>query len=309
MCVLFKYYLWLIMVFTKKVSNFALLKNIMMKHFVKLLPIIAAMIISSCSTAHLKVPYMVDAETLPTEVLSQIQTTTDPIIGPNDLLNIDVTGTDMVAVSFFNKGKYVTAEGTISNSTSGNSMGSGNYDKSTQYYLVDKNGDIDFPIIGKLHVGGMTKSEISAIVQDAIYPKYVKEKPSVDVRLMNFRVTVLGAVKAPGVVESKTERLNFLEAIAEAGDLDIKGERENIMLIRTSPDGQREIHRLNLNDKNILLSPYFNLQQNDIIYVQPNESAAQSAWQLNPAVGATITIVGGISSIASLIIGIANLAK
>ena len=102
---------------------------------------------------------------------------------------------------------------------------------------------------------------------------------------------------------------SYFEAIAEAGDLDIKGKRENIMLIRTNANGQREIHRLNLNDKEILLSPYFNLQQNDIIYVEPNKSAAYGAWQLSPAVGATITIVGGISAIASLIVGLANLLK
>ena len=279
-----------------------------MRFYIKLLPFIIALIITGCSTAYQKVPYMPDAETLPAEVLSQVQSTTDPIIGPSDLLNIEVSGRDMVAISFFNKGRYVTADGNVTQNTT-NSSQSSNIDKSTQYYLVDKNGDIDFPVVGKLHVGGMTKSQIAEVVQGAIYPKYVKEKPVVDVRLMNFRVTVLGAVKSPGVIESKTERMNFLEAIALAGDLDIKGERENIMLIRTNIDGQREIHRLNLNDKNILISPYFNLQQNDIIYVQPNESAAHGAWQLNPAVGATITIVGGISSIASFIIGIANLAK
>lgn len=279
-----------------------------MKYCIKFLPIVLVAILSSCSTAHLKVPYMVDAETIPADVLSQMQSVSNPIIGSNDLLNIEVTGRDMVAVSLFNKGKYITSEGTISQNTNNNLSG-GNLDKSTQYYLVDKDGNIDFPIIGKLNVVGKTKAQIAEIVQNAIYPKYVKEKPAVDVRLMNFRVTVIGAVRSPGVIESKTERLNFLEAIAQAGDLDIRGQRENIMLIRTNVDGQREIHRLNLNDKNILLSPYFNLQQNDIIYVQPNESAAQGAWQLNPAVGATITIVGGISSIASLIIGIANLAK
>lgn len=279
-----------------------------MKYCVKILPFVVAVALTSCSKAYQKVPYMVDAETIPTEVLSQINTSSDPIIMSKDLLNIEVTGTDMVAVSSFNKGKYVAADGTISH-TANNNLGSANYDKSTQYYLVDANGDIDFPIVGKLHVAGKTKSEVAEVVQEAIYPKYIKEKPVVDVRLMNFRVTVLGAVRSPGVVESKNEHLNFLEAIALAGDLDIKGERENIMLIRTNSNGQREVHRLNLNDKNILVSPYFNLQQNDVIYVQPNESAAQSAWQLNPAVSASITIVGGISSVASLIIGIVNLSK
>ena len=280
-----------------------------MKKYVISLSIILALMISSCSTAHLKVPYVVDAETIPAEVLSQIQPVSDPLIGTNDLLNIEVSGRDMVSVSMFNKGRYVSPDGTVSSNQNNTGSSGGSMEKSTQFYLVDKDGYIDFPIIGKLHVGGKTKSEIAETVQNAVYPKYVKEKPAVDVRLMNFRITVIGAVKSPGVIESKTERMNFLEAIAEAGDLDIKGQRENIMLIRTNNNGQREIHRLNLNDKNLLISPYFNLQQNDIIYVQPNESAAHGAWQLNPAVGATITIVGGISSIASFIIGIVNLAK
>ena len=279
-----------------------------MKKYAISLSILLTLIISSCSTAHLKVPYVVDAETIPAEVLSQIQPVSDPLIGTNDLLNIEVSSRDMVSVSMFNKGTYITPEGTVGNNQNKTNVG-GALEKSTQFYLVDKDGNIDFPVIGKLQVGGKTKSEIAEIVQNAVYPKYVKEKPAVDVRLMNFRVTVIGAVKSPGVIESKTERMNFLEAIAEAGDLDIKGQRENIMLIRTNNNGQREIHRLNLNDKNLLISPYFNLQQNDIIYVQPNESAAHGAWQLNPAVGATITIVGGISSIASFIIGIVNLAK
>lgn len=280
-----------------------------MKKYVISLSIILTLMISSCSTAHLKVPYVVDAETIPAEVLSQIQPVSDPLIGTNDLLNIEVSGRDMVSVSMFNKGRYVSSEGTVSYNQNNTGSSGGGMEKSTQFYLVDKDGYIDFPIIGKLHVGGKTKSEIAETVQNAVYPKYVKEKPAVDVRLMNFRITVIGAVKSPGVIESKTERMNFLEAIAEAGDLDIRGQRENIMLIRTNNNGQREIHRLNLNDKNLLISPYFNLQQNDIIYVQPNESAAHGAWQLNPAVGATITIVSGISSIASFIIGIVNLAK
>ncbi len=278
-----------------------------MKNYLKFAFLILPIIISSCSTAHKKVPYMVDAETIPAEVLAKVAMASDPVISSGDLLNIEVAGSDMVGVSLFNKGKYVALDGTITQSTSNNSTLNSSPEKSTLYYLVDKNGDIEFPIIGKLQVGGLTKSQIVDVVQNAIYPKYIKEKPTVDVRLMNFRVTVLGAVKSPGVVESKTERMNFLEAIALAGDLDIKGQRENIMLIRTNGNGQREIHRLNLNDKEILLSPYFNLQQNDIIYVQPNTSAAHAAWQLNPAVNATITIVGGISSILALVVGIANL--
>lgn len=284
-------------------SNFIYRKD--MKCIINGIIVAGAIFMVSCS-APKKVPYMVNAETIPAEVLAQVNPITEPVVMPGDLLNIEVSSINMTAVAPFNKGRYVNNEGEIvdnSRSTTAN----GKNESSTRYYLVSKDGDIDFPIIGKLHIGGMDKSQIEELIQSELCPKYLKEKPSVDIRFMNFRVTMLGAVNSPGVIVSDNERLNILEAIAKAGDLNIKGERERIMLIRTNSDGKREIAILNLNDKNILLSPYYNLQQNDIIYVQPNKSMAQSAWQMNPAVAATITVVGGLSSVASLVIGIVNL--
>lgn len=267
-------------------------------------------LLTSCS-APKKVPYLVDAETIPAEVLSQIPVQADPVITVGDLLNIDVTSSNMVAVAPFNKGSYIDAEGKINNMSRSNSTqtGGGGLEISTEYYLVNADGAIDFPIVGKIEVAGLTKTQVAEKICDAIYPKYVKEKPSVDIRLMNFRVTIAGAVKSPGIYQSKNERMTFLEAISMAGDLDIKGDRENILLYRLNPDGTREVHKLNIHDKNFLLSPYYTLQQNDFIYVEPNSSMRQGAWQLNPAVGATITIVGGLSSVASLVIGIVNLSK
>ena len=103
--------------------------------------------------------------------------------------------------------------------------------------------------------------------------------------------------------------MNFLEAITMAGDLELQADRENILLYRTEADGTRSVHRLNIHDKDFLLSPYFQLRQNDYIYVEPNKSMKQSAWQLNPAVTSTLTIIGGMSSLASLIVGILNLSK
>ncbi|MBO5053992.1 MAG: polysaccharide biosynthesis/export family protein [Muribaculaceae bacterium] len=263
-------------------------------------------VMASCS-APKKVPYMVDAEGIPNEVLSQLPAAPDPVITPGDLLNIKVYASNPTAVAQFNKSQYIDPDGKIQIVASNNNTSSTSNESQTDYYLVDTNGDIDFPTLGHIHVAGKTKQQIAESIKDAIYPKYIKIVPSVDIRLMNFKVTVLGQVKSPGVYTSSNERLNILEALAKAGDLDIKGERENIMLLRTNADGTREIHRLNLHDRNLLLSPYFNLQQNDFIYVTPNKSAAQNAWQLNPAVTTTITVVGGVSSLAGLIIGIINL--
>ena len=270
---------------------------------------IAAVMMTSCGSPK-KVPYLVGAETFSPDVLSQIPVQSDPIITVGDLLNIDVTCHDMKLVAQFNKGRYVDENGQIINiNRQFNQYGSTGLEVSTEYYLVNADGTIDFPVIGKIKVAGRTKDDVTNEILNDIYPKYVTEKPTIDIRLMNFRVTVAGAVKSPGMYQSKNERMTFLEAISMAGDLDIRGDREEIYLYRTNPDGSREVHKLNINDKNFLLSPYFNLQQNDIIYVQPNKSLQQNTWQLSPVASATITIVGGISSLSSLIVGIINLSK
>lgn len=254
------------------------------------------------------VTYMEGVETIPAEVLATAQTITDPVIVPGDLLNIEVSSANPTAVAPFNKGQYVTQDGNIS-STGSNSALNNNYSASTQYYLVNADGYIDFPILGSIKAGGMTKTQLANELRQQIYPRYVKQEPTIEVRLMNFKVTVYGAVRNPGVYQSNNERLNLLEALAMAGDLDIKGERESIMLLRTNAKGQMEVHRLNLNDKNVLLSPYFNLQQNDAIYVTPNKYARQNAFQMNPALQATLTIIGSVSSMAGLAISIVNLCK
>lgn len=270
--------------------------------------VVAAVSLLASCRAPKNLEYMENVEAIPAEVLAQASPVTDPVIVPGDLLNISVTSANPAAVAPFNKGQYVTPEGTIA-TLSVNNMLQNNQQSSTQYYLVGADGCIDFPMIGQIKVTGMTKTQVGNEIRGYIYPKYVKDEPTVEVRLMNFRVTVYGAVRSPGVYSSPNERLNLLEAIAMAGDLDIKGQRENILLLRTNAKGVMEAHRLDLNDKNVLLSPYFNLQQNDAIYVTPNKYAQQNAYQLNPAVNATFTIVGGISSIIGLGLSIYNATK
>jgi len=279
-----------------------------MKFIYKSLFFAMPLVLASCSASK-KVPYIVDAEAIPQEVLSGVNTVSDPVLSAGDLLNIEVTATDMQAVVPFNKGMYVTENGSIARVTQSSNTYSSNYDVSTDYYLVNQDGSIDFPSLGKIKAAGMTKLELAEEITEEIYPKFIKERPKVEVRLMNFRVVVTGAVKNPGIYQSHNERMNFFEAVALAGDLDIKGDRENILLYRTNANGTREVHKLDIHDKNFLLSPYFTLQQNDVIYVAPNQSMANTAWQLSPAVQATLTYIGGLSSLASLVIGIVNLTK
>ncbi len=280
-------------------------------HILLIIP--AVLLLASCS-APKKVPYLIKADEIPVEVLSESQTLKDPVINIGDVLNIQVTGLNMAAVAPFNKGSYVSADGTITgmngNSTNTTTMTStSGGDFSTAFYLVNTDGCIEFPILGSLHVAGKTKKEIATLIAGEIYPKYITEKPTVDIRLMNFRIVVIGAVNSPGVKRSLSERMTILEAIALSGDLNIRGSRDNIMLYRVNADGTREIHRLNLNDPNLLLSPYFYLQQNDVIYVEPNQSMKNTSWALNPAVTVTISLLGSTMSLASFIIGIVNLSK
>lgn len=278
-----------------------------MKPSHSLLFLSALALLTACS-APKKVTYLQDVDVIPTEILTQHQPVSDPILGPGDLLNIRVYSSDMAAVAPFNKGQYITPEGGIGYAQTTTSQTAGNsITNQTEYYLVNVNGDIDFPVLGTIHVTGKTKQALAEEIRDDIFPKYVRQAPTVEVRLMNFKVTVLGQVKTPGQYTATNERMNVLEALAMAGDLDIRGERENILLYRTNSDGTREVHRLNLNDKNLLLSPYFNLQQNDFIYVEPNRSAKQNAWQLHQGWTTAITVVSGISSVAGLVIGIINL--
>lgn len=269
---------------------------------------VCAILLTGCS-APKKVPYLVDAETIPRESLAAVSTVKDPIFVQGDLLNICIYASDPTAVAQFNKGQYLTPEGAISKTSNNTNTAGTNTTSLTDYYLVDAEGNIDYLVIGRIHIAGKTKEQLAREIKDAIYPRYIKIEPTIDIRLMNFRVTILGQVKSPGVYQSDNERMNILEALAKAGDLDIRGDRENVLLYRTNADGTREVHRLNLHDKSLLLSPYFNLQQNDFIYITPNRSAAASAWQMHQGWTTAISVVSGLASIAALVIGIINLNK
>ncbi len=282
-----------------------------MKKLAILIAIVGTLCVTSCS-APKKVAYIQKVDDIPVEVLQQIPAPTDPTLMAGDLLNIELQGSDPTALAPFNKGMgmYVDADGKIVTASTHRSTNSNSTSESnTMYYLVNSEGYIDFPMLGMIHVAGMTKNQLAQEIANGVYPRFVKDKPSVDVRLMNFRVTMLGAVKANGQIQSKNERMNILEAIALAGDLDIQAKRDNVLLYRLNADGTREIHRIDLTDKNLLLSPYYNLQQNDIIYVEPNKSLKNRSWTLNPAVSAVLTIVGGLSSIIGLVLSIITLTR
>ena len=160
-------------------------------------------------------------------------------------------------------------------------------------YLVDNEGYINFPIIGRLHVGGLTKSECERLITEKIRPYMAEtENPIVTVRMSSYSVSVLGEVARPGSFQVSREKITILEALAQAGDLTIYGVRDKVKLVREDATGKKQIVTLNLNDANIVNSPYYYLQQNDVVYVEPNNIKAQ-----NSKVGQTTTLWFSATSI------------
>lgn len=175
---------------------------------------------------------------------------------------------------------------------------------SLQGYLVDNDGDINFPVVGKIQVQGLTKTQCQDLIASKIAPYLSKtEKPIVTVRMSSYHVTVLGEVNHPEVVPVTTEKMSVMEAIAEAGDLTIYGKRNNVILIRENATGQKEYHRLNLNDANIFNSPYYYLQQNDIVYVEPNKVKAKDSG-IAQSTTIWFSVVSIVTSVASLLVNI-----
>lgn len=255
---------------------------------------VLAMIISmgSC-TGSKEVAYFQNIDSL---TLAASKGLFDARIMPKDLLTITVGGvSDPKAVSHFN----LSVSNTL-NPTGNLSTGGGNL----QTYLVDNDGCINFPRVGRIRVAGLTKGECEKIIHDKVMMDLQQsEDPIVTVRMASYRVTVTGEVSHPGVIPVSTEKMSIIEAIAQAGDLTIYGKRDNVLLVREDATGQKRAVRLNLNDGNIFSSPYYYVQQNDIIYVEPNRVKAK-----NSAIGQSTTIwfsfIGIVTSVASLLVNI-----
>jgi len=148
----------------------------------------------------------------------------------------------------------------------------------------------------------MTKKSLEDYIASLIYPKYLTEKPEVECRIQNFRVFCLGDFNHTGVIQAQNGRLNLIEAIAMSGDLTLQGRRDNILLIRTDANGQRTIKRIDITNANFMTIPEFNLQQNDILYVEPNKYKKRSIWSLPPVYGAAVSIFGTAISVVNFVL-------
>jgi polysaccharide export outer membrane protein len=223
----------------------------------------------------------------------------EPVIREGDLLVITInTNTPEAAIPF----NLPLVPGNTATSYSMRGSNNLSYGLGLQNYLVDAQGMLTFPVIGTLKVAGLTKTQLAEALRKKMYPQYLNEDPIVLIRFGNFRVSVLGEVNRPGTYPIDNERVSILEALALAGDMTIYGNRANVLLVRES-NGLRESVRIDLRDKNLINSPYFYMQQNDVLYIEPNAPRQRSSG-ISTAETISISIVGTLISLTTLLINI-----
>lgn len=210
----------------------------------------------------------------------------EPIIQPDDLLQIIVSAPNPELAVPYN----LMSVGMISNPDSPGAGGQ----QIQQLYLVDKDGTIPFAGLGTIKVGGMTRSQVIAMISEKL-KTYINE-PQINFRIANYKVTVEGEVNRPGVYKIATERITLLEALAQAGDLTVYGKRDNILVIREQ-EGKKTYARVDLTKADFFQSPYYYLAQNDVVYVEPNKTKINAS-----AVGPNITVIfTGISLLITIL--------
>ncbi len=217
--------------------------------------------------------------------ISQSNASYEVKIQPDDVLLIIVSAEDPeIAIPFNLTTVAVSSTGRPDIATS---------QLTTQTYLVDKNGSIEFPVLGKIQVGGLTRTEVLQSLKDKI-GVYIK-KPIINLRITNFKVSLQGEVNVPGTYTVASERLTLIEALSMAKDLTIYGKRNSILVIRES-NGVKSFNRIDITKADFINSPFYYLAQNDVVYVEPNATRINSS-----VVGPnTSVIISAISILVSL---------
>jgi polysaccharide export outer membrane protein len=212
------------------------------------------------------------------------------IIQPQDMLSIVVSSKEPELAVPFNL-PMVSYQGVGDTYTQQRILG----------YIVDKEGNIDFPVLGKLHVGGLTRNQLAQFLKEKIISEdYIKD-PVVTIQYMNFRVTVNGEVVRPGTYEIKGDHVTLLEALSMAGDLTIYGQRDNVKVVREK-NGERRVCEVDLRTADIFDSPVYYLQQNDIIYVTPSKYRSNQSNNFGQVqqISLWVSIASFLSSVAVL---------
>jgi polysaccharide export outer membrane protein len=196
--------------------------------------------------------------------ISRMVDNLEPVIQKNDLLSITVSSPNPAATQIFNT-PIITSTQTLGYTTT-----------QATGFLVNQDGSIEFPILGNVKASGLTKKQLKEDIIKTLTQRQLLTDPVVTIRYLNYKVTVLGEVAHPTVINVPDEKISLLEALGLAGDMTIYAKRDNVMVIREE-EGKRVVKRLNLNSKDLFTSPYYYLKSNDIIYVEPNKAKISAA--------------------------------
>lgn len=245
------------------------------------------LLMGACSTPK-DVTYFQGVDDLTPEQLAQMSRNYTSRICPDDLLTITVTGWDPTVLTPFNPPVYAfAAQGEEKVVTS----------QQLQTYLVNQDGTIDFPVVGKVQAAGLSKQELAEDLRLKI-EKYAKDV-NVNVQIVNFKVTVMGEVARPGAISIKNDRVSILDILGSVGDVTILANRKNVLVVRDT-NGQKEFGRIDLTDPALFTSPYFYLRQNDVVYVEPNKAKKRNS-RYSQAQQYSITVFSSILSTISVI--------
>lgn len=221
------------------------------------------LMLASCAT-----PQIAYFQDVPSGEKNQVATVSDIRVRPEDKISILVNSKDPLLVNLFNLPIISRQIGMT---------GANQSSQGVSGYTINAEGAIDFPVLGAVHVAGLTRTEIAGHIKNELVEKNLVKDPIITVEFMNLTVSVLGEVARPGRFNIDKDRLTLLEAISMAGDLTVHGKRENVSVQRDE-DGKQVLYRVNLNSgKELYSSPVYYLQQNDVVYVEPNSMRARQA--------------------------------
>lgn len=258
----------------------------MFKKYVAYLVVCMAVFFTACTSTK-KIIYLQDVVPLKQQEIEQKY---EVIIHSDDLLAILVNSRDPELALPFNM-PMVTYQ--LGSNSGGQQRVLG--------YLVDTNGEIDFPILGKIHVEGLTRMQLTELVKSKLIEGDLIKDPIVTVQFLNFKISVMGEVGRPGSFTISGDRITLLEALSMAGDLTIYGRRDRVGVIREN-NGKRTILFHDLRSADIFNSPCYYLQQNDIVYVEPNKAkSGQSSINQNNSIGVWVSVISLLTTIAVLI--------
>lgn len=255
------------------------------------MPLLVLMALMSSCVTQRQMTYFRDIDSEAADSINQkYKTQIDPTIKPGDAITITVTAIDQEAVTPYNLPTAVySAPGSGQLQTTPN----------MQYYIVEESGMINFPVLGKISVVGLTRPQVAELIKEKLSGQVLD--PMVVVSILNAKVTVMGEVVRPGQYTMPNGRMTLPDALAQAGDLTPYGKRDNILITR-EVNGKLEFARININSAELFTSPYYFLQQNDVIYVSPNKVRAISSQNI----GLWLSMVSTVASAATVIVTVLN---